>query len=455
MTSSAIKALLKRRRMLPVLILGGILMAMSLVASRQKPQRYEGQVPELLVEAIEVKRMPIRAETVAFGEVMPSLILEANSEVGGRVVSVSADLEPGAIISAGAPILNIDETSYQLAVAQAESDLAVYRAKLQELEVEKANSQRSLEIAQRTLELGEQELQRKEQLAVKGIVSRSAADAEEQRVLKLRQEVELQKGNLSLFPTRRQVIKAQISRAEALLGESRYQLSRTRISLPYNVRIGDVYVEAGQSVAHGTPLFVAYGMDQVEVSAELTMAQIVPLFRSIESPSDQTLSPDDFSDALLGLEARVGLVGGIEPVEWRGRVVRVGGTMDTTSRTLSVVVAVDNPYRNIVAEGRPPLFRGMYARIKLIAPPSPALVIPRRAMHEGRVYLAENNQLKIRTITVDYYQGDLAVVRSGLVPGDQVITTDVIPAISGTAVSVIDVKMGVSDLAVAAEEVGE
>ncbi|AWF81099.1 HlyD family secretion protein [Microbulbifer sp. A4B17] len=395
--------------------------------------------------------MPVRAETITFGEVMPSHILKANSEVSGRVASVSADLKPGAIISAGTPILNIDATSYRLSVAQAESDLAVCKAKLQELDVEEANNNRSLEIVLRTLELGEQELQRKRQLAIKGIVSRSAVDAEEQSVLKLRQEVELQKSQLSLFPTRRQVIEAQIRRAEARLGESQYQLSRTQISLPFDARIGDVYIEKGQSVAHGTRLFNAHGMDQVEVSAELAMSQIAPLFRSLESLEEQALSIEEFSDALLGLEARVSLVGGVEHREWRGRVVRVAGTMDTTSRTLSVVVEVDNPYQNIVAEGRSPLFRGMYARVKLIAPPSLALAIPRRALHEGRVYLVENGQLKIQAIKVDYYQGDSVVVRSGLVPGDQVIITDVIPALNGTTVSIVGRGVVDSSLSIVAD----
>ncbi|WP_444944168.1 efflux RND transporter periplasmic adaptor subunit [Microbulbifer sp. ZKSA006] len=432
-----IKTLMSRRLALPLLIAVGIVVSTVLVVTKRAPKHDAIAAPITAVNTIEVQELPLRAQAIAYGEVKPSTFLEANAEVSGRVVYMAPELERGNIISAGTRVLKIDDTSYQLALAQAESDLAVNRANLQELDVEEANSKRSLEIAESTLKLGEKELARKQKLVVKGTVSRSTVDTEEQNMLRLRQEVQNQSSQLSLFPTRRKVIEAQIARSEAQVRDSKYNLERTRVTLPFDARIGQVHVEENQYVAGNARLFDASGLAQVEIAAELPMVHVAPLLRNLRPGIASTPSPDDLPKMLLGLEAQITLVGGPGDNKWRGRVVRLGGTLDSTSRTLSVVVAVDDPYGEVLSGEKPPLFRGMYARVELLAPAAPVLAIPRRALHEGRVYLVENGRLRVRPVDIDYHQGDTTVIRGGLNPGEQVIVTDVIPAIDGMPVTVV------------------
>jgi multidrug efflux pump subunit AcrA (membrane-fusion protein) len=58
------------------------------------------------------------------------------------------------------------------------------------------------------------------------------------------------------------------------------------------------------------------------------------------------------------------------------------------------------------------------------------MVIPRRAIHQGRVYLANaEDRLVIRPVEVQLTQGDMAVIRSGIEAGERVIVTDLIPVI--------------------------
>ncbi|WP_444924967.1 efflux RND transporter periplasmic adaptor subunit [Microbulbifer sp. DLAB2-AF] len=431
-----LQKLMNRRLALPILVAVGISLSMALVMSKSPPNHDVQDALITPVNVVLVQELPLRAQAVAYGEVKPSTFLEANAEVSGRIVYTAPELESGNIIPAGTLVLKIDDTSYQLALARAESDLAANRANLQELKVEEVNSQRSLEIAERTLKLGEKELERKQTLVAKGTVSRSSVDVEEQNVLRLRQEVQNQTSQLSLFPTRRKVIEAQIARSEAQVRDSKYSLERTQVTLPFDARIGEVHVEENQYVAGNARLFDASGLDQVEIAAELPMLHVAPLLRNLRPGSDLVPAPEELPKILLGLEARITLVGGPGDNEWKGQVVRLGGALDSTSRTLSVVVAVDDPYGEALAGKKPPLFRGMYARVELIAPSAPALAIPRRALHEGRVYLVEDGKLRLRQVQVDYHQGDTTVIRAGLFPGEQVIVTDVIPAIDGMDVSV-------------------
>jgi len=196
-------------------------------------------------------------------------------------------------------------------------------------------------------------------------------------------------------------------------------------------------VEKGEFVSIGSGLFEALNIDGVEINAQLPISQLRPLVVSAPNPGEQqgTMGLVDFKQFLhrLGLEARVRLVGeDFEGAVWDGRVVRFSESIDPVRRTASVVVVVDNPYEKIIPGIRPPLLKGMYVAIDLMAPARPMQVIPRSAIHQGQVYVAgDDNKLELRTIQVSHMQGDLAMIVDGLSEGERVVTTDLIPVIEG------------------------
>ena len=60
------------------------------------------------------------------------------------------------------------------------------------------------------------------------------------------------------------------------------------------------------------------------------------------------------------------------------------------------------------------------------------MVIPVSALHDGNVHVVDaGNRLRIRPVTVEFTQSDLCVIREGLSPGEQVVVSDVSPAIDG------------------------
>ena len=79
----------------------------------------------------------------------------------------------------------------------------------------------------------------------------------------------------------------------------------------------------------------------------------------------------------------------------------------------------------------------MYTSVELFAPAKPTLVIPRKAVHQGRVYIVtEANTLAIRPVKVLFSQGELVVLAdqdtsTGIKEGEQLIISDVIPVMEG------------------------
>jgi hypothetical protein len=72
----------------------------------------------------------------------------------------------------------------------------------------------------------------------------------------------------------------------------------------------------------------------------------------------------------------------------------------------------------------------MYMAVDLYAPMREAMIIPRQAIHQGRVYVASaENKLEIKPVVVRFHQGELAVIDAGLQVGERVIINDLIPVI--------------------------
>ena len=105
------------------------------------------------------------------------------------------------------------------------------------------------------------------------------------------------------------------------------------------------------------------------------------------------------------------------------------------------LLGVDKPYEKMIPGKRPPLLKGMYTAVDIYAPSYMAMVVPRKAVHQGRVYIAnEDNTLSIRNVDIQFFQGDLAVIRSGIEEGEKVIITDLIPVIDGMPLQITQSK---------------
>lgn len=132
------------------------------------------------------------------------------------------------------------------------------------------------------------------------------------------------------------------------------------------------------------------------------------------------------------------MVGDTDDIVWEAKLLRISESIDPVRDTLGLVVAVDKPYAGVIPGKRPPLLKGMYVSVEFLAPAQDQLVIPRKAIHQGRVYVATaENTLSIRPVKISFSHGNQAVIESGLEEGEQIILTDVIPVIEGLPVKLI------------------
>ena len=400
---------------------------------REGPQRLppeERTTPARVVTAPAVDVVP---RALGYGSVRPGRVWEAVAQVGGSVVYRHPELEKGAILRAGTELLRIDPTDYRLAVAQIEANIRSTEAQLAVIDVRASNAKRSLAIEERSIGLARKEFERKQRLARQGTISQAAVDQEERGVLVGEQAVQNLRNSMRLLPAERSVLEATLDQLEAQLETARRNLQRTRIVAPFHCRIAEVNVERAQFAGQGKVLVVADSLDVAEVTAQVpigTMLTLVP--RDLDLPLDAGAPMPRLRD-VAGLEAIVRLRTGRGAAEWPARFSRMSDTVDRRTRTVGVIVAVDDPYRQVVPGERPPLVKNMYVEVEIRGRPRPgAVVVPRGALHGGEVRVAgPDGRLRIREVEADFLQADFVVVRSGLEAGERVVVSDLPFAVDG------------------------
>jgi hypothetical protein len=136
---------------------------------------------------------------------------------------------------------------------------------------------------------------------------------------------------------------------------------------------------------------------------------------------------------LLQLRPLVRLDLGTSHAEWEAQFLRFSDNVDAKTRTMGVVVAVDKPFEKIKPGERPPLSKGMFVQVLLRGKSLADMIpVPRSAVRNGNLYLVDKAQrLQRKPVEVLFSQGEVSVIGSGLETGQQVVISDLIPAIIG------------------------
>jgi len=415
----------------------GAVLLVVFVAKRQMPERLEAAGVPASVTVIEARALPFRVEARGYGVAHPAETWQAVAHVAGRVVERHPELESGAILMEGTLLLVLDPTRYELTIAESKTELASLAAQGRGLNTEEDNTRRLLELERERLALAEQELSRIESLVEAGAVSLSQLDEQRRATLAQRHAAALLENTLALLPSRRELLAAQRERAGTRLAQAQRDLDDTRFTAPYDVRLGEVQVDLHQFVSAGQPLFEADSLAAAEVVAHIPVSMMRRLVGGL-APADLPEGVVDLGERidLSAIDAELEMVGA-PGATWMGRVTRVASGLDPVTRTVRVVVRVDHPYRDARPPERPALQRGVYTRVRLsVASPVALMAVPAGAVHHGEIFLVdEGNRLVRRSVEVAFEQRNLAVISSGLAPGERVIVDDLPSALHGMALA--------------------
>ena len=446
----------KKAFILPLIVVVALALVILIVKTKPPVEHELLQYPTKTVEVIAARKLPFRSRAIAYGNVEPAILLKSRTEISGKISYVHPSLKKGASLAKDTVVLRIEPTTFEFSLKQSTAALAGSESALKQLEVEEASTRRSLEIAELNLLTGQKELDRLLSIWEKRLVARTVVDAEQQKMLLLKQQVEDLQGRIASYASRKAATRAQIQQSRTQLNQSKDTLGRTEIRLPFDARIGTVSVEKGEYAAVGTVLFEALGTQAVEVNANLPVGQFYPLIRSLGLSALDLRNPEGLRSIIsrMQLDAIVSLVGHESiSATWQGELLRIGESIDPDRDTINLIVVVNNPYEGVIPGKRPPLLKGMYAAVEFVGPARDMLVLPRKAIHQGRVYVATENdsgtghQLEIRRVNIISTQGRLVVIGDGVAEGEKIIVTDVVPVLDGLPLTLVSATAYAEELA--------
>ncbi|MHC4817697.1 MAG: efflux RND transporter periplasmic adaptor subunit [Planctomycetota bacterium] len=425
-------SLLRKLLVLPPLVVG-VGVVIFFVKGRQGPAREEAAEISRAVRVVTVEKRDVVPRVIGYGTVRPARTWSAVAEIAGRVAEVSPLLNEGEVVPAGHTILRIDDTDAKLEVARLRADADGLRAQLAKLDLTQQNVETLLAVEKRSLDLAERELERLDSLGKRGSATAAEVDAQRRVLLQQRTAVVNHENRLRLLPSERDQLKAQLKATEARLARAQRDVERAVLVTPFPCRIETANVEATQSVTVGQTLATAYDIRVAEVEARIALGQARHLFHpeARRHVLQNMAAGVDWSQ--FGVEATVRLRLPGQAFERKGRFARAAPSLAPGTRAIGIVVAVDQPYEGAVPSKSPPLIKGMFMEVELSGRPyRERIVVPRAAVRAGRVYVAGvENRLVIRPVTVEFVQGEEAILASGLVAGERLVVSDLIPAIEG------------------------
>ncbi len=423
---------------LPPVFLGVAILAL-LFLNRKDPQRKPTEEASRRLSVIQVPEVDVVPRALGYGTAQPGKVWRAVSELQGQVVSVHPRLKTGAILRQADEILRIDPKEYQLIVTRLEAEIEQVAANLLELDAKEANFRVALKIEQESLTFAEKSLERTLKASETNAVSRAQVDTEERDVLAQRQKVQSHDNSLNLVPAERKSLEANRAVKEAQLNDAKIDLAKTTITVPFDCRVAEVNIQEGQYLTTGELLFEAHGVDVTEVEAQLPIDKA----RSLISLEDRgkvmtslTIMDMEAVRKLFSVDVVVRQIAGDFRPEWKGRFARIREMVDPQTRTVGMVVAVDEPYKQIIPGERPPLIKGAFCEVEFRgAVRKGKIVIPRTALHEGHVYVVNaENRLEKREVQVAFRQSNFLCLESGLRKGETLVVSDPTPAIEGMLV---------------------
>jgi len=322
-----------RKNLISVLLIGAAAgtawLILSQVQGRDGSEESGKKLRPVPVEVAPIKREAITLQRTFSGELEALAEFVVAPKVSGRVERVIVNIAD--TVKRGQVVAELDDDEYIQAVAQAQADLEVAKAKRSE--------------AESALEIASREFKRTESLLKRGIASNSEFDA-------ARQNQQAKEAQLK-------VAAAQVAKSESSLETANIRIGYTKVTAGWsggdeNRVVAERYVDEGQTVAANAPLLLIVEMNPIVGVFFVTERD----YAHLEHGQAVTLTTD------------------VHPGEnFVGRIDRIAPVFRKATRQARVEMTIDNPQHRL----KPGMFIKATVVLDRVAE---ATVVPEQALTE-------------------------------------------------------------------------
>lgn len=384
--------------LIPLLILGaGAAAVYAMIKTAPQPQKAPHQRRARLVTIVEAERTPHRVRVEATGRILPAREVTLNPQVGGEIIEISPNLEPGGHFEAGAMVVKIEPADYELAAKMRQAELT-------QMEAERVMEQASQDVARREYEVLGEALNPEEKALVMREPQLAAATAD-------------------------------VEAARAMLADAQLDLDRTTVTAPFDAQVVEKYVDLGTRLNAQAPVVRLVGTDTYWVELKVEQSNL----RWIEFPEGERPG----SAVVLK-----------QPKVWgpdahrEGRVIRLLPDLSAEGSMARVLVAVDDPLALLPEnEGLPTLLVGQFVTAEIEGATLDGVVVVDRALLRSGDWvwiMNAENKLEVRPVEIAYRGLAYVLVQGGIEDGERIVTTDIATVADGMELRLDGAEDGIS-----------
>jgi multidrug efflux pump subunit AcrA (membrane-fusion protein) len=406
------------REQLKLLPLAFILVAASVLVSacggsKAQSNTQQANASAAAPAAVDVTVSPaITRDLPRFFEATGSFAADEQTDVApsisGKVVAIGVEL--GSYVKRGQMIVRLDDNDSRIRLDQTLAQLQQAQAAVRQAEAkiglrsgQAFDPVRVADVgsARVALELAEKQLRRFERLIETGDVSRSSYDQQKAQRDQLQQQYEVALTKARQDYAAVTAARAGVANAETQVAQARRNLSYALVYSPINGYVAERPADLGEYVSPATKV--------------ATVVSTNPLRVRIDIP-EQALS-----SIQMGQSVSVN-VSAYPDRNFSGRIHHVAPSVTPNSRTLTIEAVVENN------DGL--LKPGQFATVRIMQPQtSPAVLVPVRSVRAesgtSYVFVINNGRAEKRIVQLGQAEGDLVEIKSGVVAGEQVATSNV------------------------------
>lgn len=413
--------LFKTIRVFVVLALA-LVIAVVLVIMRPKAERQKPVEKGLLVEVVPARTEDVEMIVETFGTVGPRESLKLVAQVGGPIVDINPAFKEGRFVKAKTLLIQIDPRTYRLAVERANVQIKQTEADLKRLEQEVINLKARINIARSDVKLAQKDYGRLKKLVERKVIAQSQLDKTEQAYLASKERLQALENQMALVGPQKETLIAARDMARVMYREAELNLERSSLIAPFDAWVLEKLVEVGQHVTIGQQLGRIYSAGALDIEVRIP-AKDLKWF-----PDDMGQQTPIFADVIFNN-------GGSRKV-WSGRVARVKAMMDQRTRTLPMVVEVDEITSSANSPEQFRLRPGMFVTVQIKGKRvRNVFVLPRHLVYPGDVvYTVKDHTLKSNSVTILRGYQDKVIVGEGLSEGDLIVKSPLSSPSDGQAV---------------------
>jgi multidrug efflux pump subunit AcrA (membrane-fusion protein) len=375
-------------------------------AVRQRGQN-QGGPPAAQERVASVRVMTVTAGAVApviaaYGEVRARRSLEIRTPRAGRVVWTAPELATGARVSAGTPLLRLDQAEVRAALDLASADLGSRTADSDKALATLALARDELAAANDQLALRVAATARQRDLRTRDAGSATAVETAELAESSARQSVLAARQSLLAAEAQSAEAKAAILRQKITVAEARRALAETEIRADFGGILDGVSVVEGGLVGANDQIATLIDPERLDVWIRVSTGQFAELLGDAG-----TLRP---------VPVRAVLESGGTRLSAAGNVVRAGAALGEGESGRLVIATLD------AAPGFRP---GDFVAVTLVEPPlSGMAILPGSAIGTDGAVLAltSDDRLEALPVTILRRQGNDVIVDATALDGRDIVT---------------------------------